>query len=363
MSLVACQPGTSCLPDWPELERFREDFILTDGRVIDPANPKHHSTSEGQAYALFFSLIANQRALFETVLGWTGTHLAGGHLGQQLPAWEWAESEPGKGAILDPNPASDADLWLSYTLLEAGRLWSMPAYTEVGRALARQILLEETDQLPRLGRTLLPGREGFHPSPERWRLNPSYSPPFLIAALAARTDEPAWQEIHRSSLQVLSATQHGFAGDWLLYSALNRFEPDPGSAFRGSYDAIRVYLWVGMTSPLDATRAGLIERLGGMRRQITETQIAPEFVDLRTGLAEAEGPLGFAMALVPFLEASGQRPASQALLRRTQSKQAEPRDLTYYSQALSLFSQGFSEGRFRFDSDGTLRTRWSGSCK
>jgi len=362
MGLWACQPGTSCSPDWPELDRFRQDFIRTDGRVVDPANSRQHSTSEGQAYALFFSLIANQRALFETLLAWTGTHLADGHLGEKLPAWEWAESEPGKGAILDPNPASDADLWLSYTLIEAGRLWSVPAYTEVGQALARQILAEETDQLPRLGRTLLPGREGFHPSPERWCLNPSYSPPFLIAALAAKTDEPAWQEIHRSSLQVLSATQHGFAGDWLLYTAPNRFEPDPGSAFRGSYDAIRVYLWVGMTSPLDTTRAGLIERLGGMRRQLGETQTAPESVDLRTGLAEAEGPRGFAMALVPFLIASGQSAASQALLQRIQSKQAEPRDLTYYSQALSLFSQGFSDGRFGFDSDGTLRTRWSGSC-
>ena len=31
--------------------------------------------------------------------------------------------------MLDPNSASDADVWMAYSLVEAGRLWKIPCYT------------------------------------------------------------------------------------------------------------------------------------------------------------------------------------------------------------------------------------------
>jgi endo-1,4-beta-D-glucanase Y len=37
----------------------------------------------------------------------------------------------------------DSDLWIAWALLEAGRLWQTPQYTEVGKALLARIADEE----------------------------------------------------------------------------------------------------------------------------------------------------------------------------------------------------------------------------
>ena len=85
---------------------------------------------------MFFALVANDRARFDKLLGWTQDNLAGGDLTQRLPAWSWGKSPDGSWKILDPNPASDADLWMAYALLEAGRLWHEPRYEKLGTAMA-----------------------------------------------------------------------------------------------------------------------------------------------------------------------------------------------------------------------------------
>ena len=41
------------------------------GRVIDLSQEDKRSTSEGQAYAMFFALVANDQAMFDRLLGWT----------------------------------------------------------------------------------------------------------------------------------------------------------------------------------------------------------------------------------------------------------------------------------------------------
>ncbi|MFX6250500.1 hypothetical protein ABTF88_21320, partial [Acinetobacter baumannii] len=51
---------------------------------------------------------------------------------------------------------------------------------------------------------------------------------------------------------------------------------DPAKGELGSYDAIRVYLWAGMTSPRDPQAAPLLAALDGMRQRIVATGIAPE---------------------------------------------------------------------------------------
>lgn len=48
--------------------------------------------------------------------------MAGGYFTARLPAWIWGGATTGSGQA-DPNPASDADLWIIYALAEGGRLW------------------------------------------------------------------------------------------------------------------------------------------------------------------------------------------------------------------------------------------------
>ena len=86
--------------DWPEWNDFVGRFVQADGRVID-LTFERKSTSEGQSYALFFALVANQRAQFDTLLKWTSDNLAAGQLGDKLPAWLWGLRDDGSWGVKD----------------------------------------------------------------------------------------------------------------------------------------------------------------------------------------------------------------------------------------------------------------------
>src|SRR5207253_9506464 len=105
---------------------------------------------------------------------WTENNLAQGDLTAHLPAWIWGKRDDGSWGVIDTNPAADADLWIAYTLLEAGRLWQERRYTALGSVIAARIVRDETATLPGLGRTVLPGPVGFRLRADAWRLNPSY---------------------------------------------------------------------------------------------------------------------------------------------------------------------------------------------
>src|ERR1700761_5217300 len=133
--------AASC--EWPGYRTFVERFVQADGRVIDYSTPTQKTTSEGQSYAMFFALVANDRATFDRLLGWTRTNLAGNQFdadNMHLPAWQWGRKQDGSYGVLDPNSASDSDLWIAYDLLQAGRLWRDTTYTKLGEALSAQIV-------------------------------------------------------------------------------------------------------------------------------------------------------------------------------------------------------------------------------
>lgn len=87
---------------WPDWDAFRRDTISPDGRVVDASTERQATVSEGQAYALFFALVANDRATFDKLLGWTRT------------IWRAATSAPtcprgsGASATAAPRPAPGA---------------------------------------------------------------------------------------------------------------------------------------------------------------------------------------------------------------------------------------------------------------
>ena len=118
---------SDCAPDaWPLWRAFTTRFIQPDGRVLDASTPQRHSSSEGQSYGMFFALLANDRARFESLWRWSIDNLFGGTLKGRLPAWWWGRAPDGSWRVLDGNSASDADLWFVYALAEAARLWNQP---------------------------------------------------------------------------------------------------------------------------------------------------------------------------------------------------------------------------------------------
>jgi len=370
-------PACRAAADWPAWRSFLAQFLRDDGRIVDPSSPRAQTVSEGQAYALFFALVADDRVHFEHLLRWTEDQLAGGDLSLRLPAWIWGRREDGSWAILDDNPAADADLWIAYALGEAGRLWRERRYIALSSLLAERILREETAVLPGLGRTLLPGARGFALGPGAWRLNPSYSPPFLLRWLATRSGDPRWQQVLQSSQRLLrESAPRGFAPDWALFrrpgatpsagpaadgaaDAVGAFTFEDASAAdrAGSYNAIRTYLWLGLTAAQDPDRAALLQHFAPMAEQVARTGVPPEQVDARDGSVQGTGPTGFSAALLPFLQALDRRDALQAQEARVQAE--PPRPDAYYEQALRLFGTGWRDGRYAFAPDGSLLPAWA----
>lgn len=353
---LPAQGASQCA--WPAWENFKQHLISDDGRIIDASTPQQITTSEGQSYGLFFALVANDGKSFERLLTWTRNNLADGDLGAHLPAWQWGRDKDGQWGVLDGNNASDADLWIAYSLLEAGRLWHRPDYLALGNHLLWRSAAQTLRKLPGLGLMLLPGDVGFESS-QGWRLNLSYLPPQLLSRFSLIA--PVWTEVAQNARRALiEGSPKGFAPDWLMWQAGQGFFPDAKSA-QGSYDAIRVYLWLGMLASDAPERSVLLNHFKPMIEATARLGYVPEHVDSVTGESMGAGPVGFSAALLPFL-ASDASAAAALSAQRERLRQSPPLADAYYNQSLVMFGQGWDEHRYRFDKDGRLQPNWTSPC-
>src|SRR5690606_18694187 len=115
----------------------------------------------------------------------------------------------------------------------------------------------------------------------------------------------------------------------------------------GSYNAIRVYLWVGMLPEEFPQAQQLKQHFRAITRYINEAGIVAEHIPARGGTAQGQAPVGFSAALLPLM--TGQT-VHAGLKQRVES--ARGQTLGYYNQMLLLFGKGWEEQRFRFDEQG-----------
>jgi endoglucanase len=363
---AAVQVRTPGCDTWPGWQTFKRQFVSADGRVIDPASARAHTTSEGQSYALFFALVANDRPGFARLLEWTENNLAAGDLSARLPAWQWGRRDDGTWQVVDPNAAADADLWMVYALGEAGRLWGERRYIGLASLLAERVLREETAIVPGLGRVLLPGPQGFGPwqreGRTRARLNASYLPLPILRWLALRSASPAWAAVLQSSLRVLTdGAPKGFAADWVSVdgggpAGVQWGLGDTAEERVGAYDAIRVYLWLGLTAADDPASPGLLRHYLPMLAEIETSGSVPRAIDAATGRRDGQGSPGFTAAMLPFIARQGRPELVGRLAEQVKAVPAQAD--AYYDQALTLFALGWREQRYRFEADGTLKPGW-----
>lgn len=235
--------GSAAPVPWALLTRYFRFHYQPDGRIVDHTR-NDVTTSEGEAYALFFSLVDNDQSRFAAILLWIANNLAKGDLVRNPVAWLWGKNAKGTWGVLDPNTASDADLWIAYVLIEAGRLWHQPEYSRLGRLFATRIVKTDFRDLPGFGEFLAPGAHGFHPKPNLWRLNPSYTPPFILRRFQKEFRKSPWRDLPSLNLLFLQhVSRNGQVPDWATFSTGKGFVPDPQTPPVGSFDAIRVYLW------------------------------------------------------------------------------------------------------------------------
>ena len=340
---------------WQRLDQL---FINQGGRVIDLGSEGSISTSEGQAYSLFFALVANQPERFATILRWTEANLADGDLTARLPAWLWGQhSATEDWGILDQNAASDADVWMAYTLLEAGAAWQQPRYTALGKLLAARIIREET-VVWQQQRVLLPGPQGFYRGDqEPIILNPSYFSLALFEGLASHTGDPRWQAIYASSKQLLERySESGYVADWWRLNVDGGVDEDYEPM--ADYDAIRTYLWFAFEA--DRKHSRLYQLYQGMY-QFTAAQGAPaQTVRWQSGEVDSEagvGPLGFSIVIAPYLKLFD--PAlAQLQYERLLASPVERYQQRYYDTMLMLFGLGYQQGCYQFTAEGRLVLSW-----
>jgi endo-1,4-beta-D-glucanase Y len=356
---TALGAGVRC-EAWPAWQRFKLLYVSSDGRVIDASTSRQITTSEGQSYALFFALVGNDRAAFDLILRWTQNNLAGGSLEKYLPAWQWGRADNDQWRVLDPNSASDADLWIAYTLGEASRLWNERFYAQVGAAIAGNIVRQEVVTIPELGPTLLPGPMGFADE-HSWRLNQSYLPLSIIRGVARQTHEPVWNDIAKSSERIiLASAPKGFAPDWVEFTS-GGFVPDRKTRSIGSYDAIRVYLWAGMLPASEQSRDKITAAFKPMVDVIAKRPAPMEGIDTQTLEMMGDGSPGFSAAMLPMLANAHLSTALQIHRKRAADESLQGNE-GYYSDVLSLFGLGWLEQRFRFNRAGVLNVRWTPAC-
>ncbi len=346
--------ASSCeqIRSWPAWVDTQQRMLSAQGRIIDHSDPRLITTSEGQSYAMFFALVHNDRELFQRLVQWTQDNLASGDLSSNLPAWLWGRQSDGQWGVLDPNSASDSDLWIAYSLLEAGRLWKERGYTTMGNQLLAQMGAREIFDLPGFGAMMLPAPIGFTEK-GYWRLNPSYLPPQLVQRAAIERNHP-WQALARDTPRFLIETApKGISPDWISWTDQKRFEPTDERQTIGSYDAIRVYLWIGMLAK-DAPQADKLRahfaRIGDFVNE--QGQVAEKISLVNATGSSWAGP-GFSAALLPLLQGH----ALEAQLLANVERGLESK-MGYYNQMLTLFGHGWFEQRYRFDADGRLQPAW-----
>jgi endoglucanase len=91
----------------------------------------------------------------------------------------------------------------------------------------------------------------------------------------------------------------------------------------------------------------------------------PEKINPVTGVAIASdySPIGYSGAVLPFLQALGDKPTLERQLARIREDAADParsKVSNYFDQVLILFGKGWLDGRYRFDEQGRLHPRWLG---
>ncbi|MFZ6768942.1 cellulose synthase complex periplasmic endoglucanase BcsZ [Undibacterium sp. Di26W] len=355
--------AASCNDPWPAWDSFKKTFIADDGRVIDHSGTRKPTTSEGQAYALFFALTANDRPAFQRILTWTENNLAAGDLTARLPAWQWGQREDNSWGIIDKNPASDADLWIAYALGLAGEQWKEPRFSALSSLLAQRILNEETADLPGLGLTLLPAPSGFNLPGNQWKLNASYLPLPLLRWFERKESDERWKRMLAPAIRLITGSApKGYAADWIIYDSQKGFQPDAQGVEKGQggYNAIRIYLWTGMMADKDSEKARLLKQLRPMANLVDSKAYPPEYINILTGDINGPGSSGFSAATLPFLQALGMQ---KTLVQQQLRLQAQPiKPDAYYDQVLSLFALGWQDKRFRFDAQGNVNFYWQHFC-
>jgi endoglucanase len=165
---------------------FLDTYVRSNGRV-SRTDQGGDTVGEGQAYGMLLAAAIGDEARFDLIWNWTKQHLRGD---DGLIAFLWKN-----GRIVDPKPASDADLDAARALLTASCRFKRPELREEGIGLGQAVLANETTTFG--GQPLLVA--GPWARSPKVIFNPSYFSPATFAALGDATGDARWNSLSASS--------------------------------------------------------------------------------------------------------------------------------------------------------------------
>jgi endoglucanase len=317
---ATAKPGSLSPQQW---QPWRDRFMTADGRIVDDAN-NNISHSEGQGYGLLLAVLAQDRAAFTRIWGFTKRELLLRDDG--LAVWRW---DPGASPhVADVNNASDGDILIAYALALAGESWNSPelktAAQDLATAIGRVLVKRAGDRT-----VLMPAAKGFA-ADERTDgpvVNLSYWIFEALPVLARLAPETDWAALADSGRDLVLAARFGPARLPANWISLHSPAPAPALGFDRlfGYDAIRI--------PLYLVRAGLVDRalLEPFARLGGADSDAPTVVNLADGhAANTLGDPGYRMVVATVACALDRKPIPVSL--RT------PAPTNYFPSTLHLLA-------------------------
>jgi endoglucanase len=243
------EPGPSNAEEAARAEArdFLARYVDASGRVVRH-DQGGDTVSEGQSYALLLAQVVGDEEAFRRVWLWTRLHL-------QQPDGLLA-SHADSERVLDPNPASDADLVTAWALTRATGT-DAGAYGREGRRIARAVLERETVAGP--GPTLLAAGPWATGTPAT--LNPSYWALGAFEDLGEETGDRRWRKLAAASVSTTGTLSEGgrlLPPDWArVDGATVSAAPSPnGDVPQVQYgpDAQRLVVWLAASCDPAARR-------------------------------------------------------------------------------------------------------------
>ncbi|HET9074368.1 MAG TPA: glycosyl hydrolase family 8 [Solirubrobacteraceae bacterium] len=312
-----------------EAERFLAQDVTPQGQVLRP-DQGDDTVSEGQAYGLLLAEVAGKPAEVRRIWGWTQHHL-------QRPDGLLAWHADRAGHVLDPMPASDADVLAAWALARSGQ----PPLVRQARRMAGAVLAHETVSRGRVLRLAAgPWATG---SPAT--LDPSYWAPVAFATLARLSGDRRWIALERSArADAITLTSGGsrLPPDWarLDGTAVSPTPAPNGSTPQVQYglDAQRLVVW--FATSCDPTERALAARWWRLLRVTGHLGL----IALTPGglpLSSARNPLSY-VAAAAAARAAGDTATSAQLMAAARTLQTQ--HPTYYGGAWLALGEALLNG-------------------
>ena len=173
-------------------EHFLDRYVDPDGRVVR-RDQGGDTVGEGQAYGMLMAAAIGDQKRFNSIWTWTQKNL---QRSDGLLSFLW-----GKGHVIDPQAASDADLDAARALLVASCRFHNSTLRQQGLALAKAIMNVEVASV---GGTpvMVAGPWAITPTVT---IDPSYFSPASYALIQALSHDNRWNELATSSRSITGA--------------------------------------------------------------------------------------------------------------------------------------------------------------